>query len=150
MLYLKVHTFVPLQWQAFTLEACPETFPGIPHQEKPSMFRLVIQWVLSTIVLMILIRVVPGFFAENLYAAILVAVGIGFANAILGIALKQMSFPLAIVLCAVFAFGANVGLLVLCSSYVDGFYVYNLDPALWASGALTALIVILRFAMKNE
>lgn len=114
------------------------------------MFRLLIQWVLSTIALMILMRAVPGFFAENLYASLLVAVGIGLANALLGFALRQMSFPLAIVLFAIVAFAANVGLIVLTSDYVDGFYVYSLDPAFWAAGVLTALIIVLRFVMKSE
>lgn len=114
------------------------------------MFRLVVQWILSVIVMMVLIRAVPGFFAQDLYASLLVAVGIGLANAVLGFALKQMSFPLAIVLFAAFAYCANVALIILCSSYVDGFYVYSLEPALWAAGALTALIVILRFVMTSE
>lgn len=114
------------------------------------MFRLVVQWVLSVIVMMILIRAVPGFFAQDLYASLFVAAGIGFANAALGFALWQMKFPLAIVLFAAFAYGANVALIIMCSSYVDGFYVYSLEPALWAAGALTALIVILRFVMKPE
>ncbi|MGB6974951.1 MAG: phage holin family protein [Terracidiphilus sp.] len=114
------------------------------------MFRLVIQWVLSTVTFMILMRAVPGFFVQSLSASLLVAIGIGFANALMGFALNQMSFPLAIILVAILAFAADVGLIVLVSSYVDGFYVYNVDPALWASGVLTALMVVLRFTMKAE
>ncbi|HEU5349965.1 MAG TPA: phage holin family protein [Terracidiphilus sp.] len=114
------------------------------------MFRFVIQWVLSTIVLMILIRTVPGFFSDGLYAGLLVSVGLGCANAVFGFTLRQVNFPLAIVLFALCIYGANVGLLVLCSRHVDGFYVYNIDPALWAAGALTVLVVILRFTMKSD
>ena len=48
------------------------------------MFRLLIQWLLSAIALMIVSRVVPGFYVESLGPAMIAAVVIGFLNATSG------------------------------------------------------------------
>ncbi|HUX45866.1 MAG TPA: phage holin family protein [Terracidiphilus sp.] len=114
------------------------------------MFRILIQWLLSTIAMMIMMRAVPGFFAEGTYSPLLVGVGIGLANALLGYTFKMITFPLSLVLFSLFVVAANVGMIEFASHYVDGFYIYNIDPALWAGGVLTGLSIFLRAFMKAE
>ncbi len=114
------------------------------------MFRILIHWVLAALLLMALMRLVPGFFEQSLNASMLVAVAIALANAIMGFVLKQTSFPLAIVLFLMLICAANVAMIMFASEEVDGFYVYNLSPALWTAGALTVLALVMRLFMKGE
>ncbi len=114
------------------------------------MFRLIIQWILSAVALMITSRIVPGFYITGLGAALIAALVIGFLNATLGFLLKLITFPIAILTFGVFLLFINAGMILLASHMVDGFYVYGMAPAFWAAAVLAVLSMIIRFVMKDE
>ncbi|MGA8041586.1 MAG: phage holin family protein [Terracidiphilus sp.] len=114
------------------------------------MFRMIVQWLLSAVALMIVTRVVPGFYITGLTAALIAAVVIGFLNATLGYFLKLITFPLVILTFGLFALFINAAMIVLASKFVDGFYVYGYTPAVWAAAVLTVLGLIIRFVMQPE
>lgn len=114
------------------------------------MFRLIIQWLLSAVALMITSRIVPGFYVTGLESAMIAALVIGLLNATLGFLLKLITFPFAILTFGVFLLFINAGMILLASHMVDGFYVYGIAPAFWAAAVLSVLSMIIRFVMKDE
>ncbi|MGA8730372.1 MAG: phage holin family protein [Terracidiphilus sp.] len=113
------------------------------------MFRLLIQWLLSAIALMIVSRVVPGFNVGSLESAMIAAVVIGFLNATLGLALKVITFPLAVVTFGLFLLVINAGMIILASRFVIGFDVTGWTPAFWGSVVLSLLGLIIRAFAKE-
>ncbi|HEY6490016.1 MAG: phage holin family protein [Terracidiphilus sp.] len=113
------------------------------------MFRLLIHWVLAAISLMLVARVVPGFFITGLQSALIAAVVIGLLNATLGFFLKVITFPLAILTFGVFLLFINAAMIRLASSMVGGFYVYGWAPAFWGAAVLAVLSMIIRVFSKE-
>jgi putative membrane protein len=124
-------------------------FAGL-QKEIPGMWRMLIQWLLSAIAVMIISRTLPGITVNEFRPALVVALAIGFADAMLGYLLRMISFPFAIALFGVLLVFLNAALFMAASRYMDGFFVYGTNPALWAGGILTVLALILRLFMKDE
>lgn len=113
------------------------------------MFRLLIQWLLSAVALMIVSRLVPGFYVEALGPALIAAVVIGFLNATLGFALKVITFPLAIVTFGLFLLVINAAMIMVASRLVVGFDVEGWTPAFWGSVVLSLLSMVIRAFAKD-
>ncbi len=114
------------------------------------MFRMVIHWLLTAIALMVVSRLIPGFFVDGLDSALIAAVVIGFLNATLGYLLKLITFPLAILTFGLFLLVINAAMILLASKFVDGFYVYGWEPAIWGAAVLSAIGLLIRFAMNED
>jgi len=113
------------------------------------MFRLVIQWLLSAIALLLVSRLVPGFFVQNYSAAMLAAVVIGFLNATLGFLMRVVTFPLVILTFGLFLLVINGAMLLLASRFVPGFYIYGIMPAFWGAVVLSLLGMVIRVVVKD-
>lgn len=113
------------------------------------MFRMLIHWLLSAVALMIVSRVVPGFYITNMESALLAAVVIGFLNGTLGFALKVITFPIAILTFGLFLLAINAAMILFASRLVGGFYVAGWTPALWGAAVLAILSMLIRFLMKD-
>jgi putative membrane protein len=114
------------------------------------MFRWIIQWLLSAIALMVVSRVVPGFYLNGgIRSALIAAVVIGLLNATLGAVLKFITFPIAILSFGIFLLVINAAMLLLASDLVGGFYVSGWGPAFWGAAVLAVLGMIIRFVMKD-
>jgi putative membrane protein len=121
----------------------------IRKKELERMFRLLIHWLLSAVALMIVSRVVPGFYITGLQSAMIAAVAIGFLNATLGFALKVITFPIAILTFGIFLLAINAAMILFASRLVGGFYVAGWTPALWGAVVLSILSMLIRFVMKD-
>jgi putative membrane protein len=113
------------------------------------VFRLMIQWILSAVALMIVSKIVPGFFLTNLQSALLAALVIGLLNATLGFLLKMITFPLTILTFGIFLLVINAGMILLASNVVGGFTVYGWAPALWGAAVLSVLSLLIRAFAKD-
>ncbi|MFZ0746514.1 MAG: phage holin family protein [Terracidiphilus sp.] len=113
------------------------------------MFRLLILWILSAAGLMFVSRLVPGFYVDSMWTAMLAAALVGFLNATLGFALKLITSPLAIVTFGVFLVVINATMIMLASHVVGGFDVYGWTPAFWGAAVMSLLSLIIRVAMKD-
>lgn len=113
------------------------------------MFRMLIHWVLAAVSLMLVARIVPGFFITGLQSAMIAAVVIGLLNATLGFFLKVITFPLAVLTFGVFLLFINAGMILLASRMVGGFYVYGWTPAFWGAAVLAVLSMIIRVFSKE-
>ena len=114
------------------------------------MFRALIHWLLSAIALMVATKLVPGFYVNDLRAALVAALVIGVLNATLGFVLKVITFPFAIVTFGVFLLVINAAMIMLASKFVSGFIVYGWVPAFWAAVILAVLGMLIRMIMKDQ
>ncbi|MGB7553932.1 MAG: phage holin family protein, partial [Candidatus Korobacteraceae bacterium] len=64
--------------------------------------RLLLNWLLSAISLLIVSKVVPGFYVQGFKAALIAALVIGLVNATLGLLLKLITLPLTLVTLGIF------------------------------------------------
>ncbi len=109
------------------------------------MFRLLLNWVLSAVLLLVVARVVPGFHVESFGAALIAAIIIGFINSTLGFVLKVITFPLTLVSFGIFLLIINALMLMLASKLTPGFVVSGFMPAFWGGLLLSLLHVVVKW-----
>jgi len=85
--------------------------------------KMILNWLLSALSLMIVANVVRGFEVTGFTAALIAAIVIGLVNATLGLFLKIVTFPLTLVSLGVFWFVINALMLKLASVFVPGFSI---------------------------
>jgi len=91
--------------------------------------RLLVNWILSAIALLIVAYIVPGFYVSSFVAALISAAVIGIINATLGFFLKVVTFPLTIVTLGIFWIVVNALMLELASKLVSGFEIRSFGAA---------------------
>jgi len=108
------------------------------------MLRLIVNWLLSALALVIVAHVVPGFYVSGFKAALVAALVIGFINATLGLFLKVITFPLTILTLGIFWFVINAMMLMLASRLVSGFEVRGFSAAFIGAIVLALVNLVLR------
>ncbi len=113
------------------------------------MLKLLLQWILSAVALLIVSRLVPGFVVRGIGPALVAAVVIGLLNATIGLLLKIITFPLSILTLGIFLLVINGLMILVASSLVRGFNVYGMVPAFWGAVVLAILGVLFRAILKE-
>ncbi|MGZ4843005.1 MAG: phage holin family protein [Candidatus Angelobacter sp.] len=114
--------------------------------------RLLLNWLLSAISLLIVSRLVPGFEVRGFTAALIAALVIGLINATLGFILKLITLPLTLITLGIFWWVINALMLMLASTllYPD-FVVHGFWPAFWGAIVLAVINMVLKsLARKAE
>ncbi len=109
------------------------------------MARLIINWLLTTIALLIVAHFVPGFHVNGFTAALWAALVIGFVNATLGSILKFFTFPLTILTLGIFWIIINALMLKVASIFAPGFHIDGFKAAFIGAILLSILQMILRW-----
>ena len=78
--------------------------------------RLLLNWLLSAISLLIVSKVVPGFHVHGFAAALIAALVIGLVNATLGFFLKIITLPLTLLTLGIFWWVINALMLMFASA----------------------------------
>ena len=114
--------------------------------------RLLLNWLLSALSLLIVAKLVPGFYVRGIVAALIAAVVIGFINATLGLFVKIVTFPLTIITLGIFWFVVNAIMIELASFFVNGFEVHGFLAAFIGAIVLSLVNLILKglFLPKRE
>jgi putative membrane protein len=113
------------------------------------MVRLLIQWLLSAVALLVVSELVPGFFVEGLGPALVAALVIGLLNATVGFFLKIITFPISILTLGLFLLVINGMMILVASSIVRGFHVHGFGPAFWGAVVLALLGMLIRLVTKS-
>jgi putative membrane protein len=111
--------------------------------------RLLLQWILTAIALLIVSRIVPGFHVNGLWPALIAAFVIGLLNATVGLLLKIITFPLSILTLGLFLLVINGIMILVASDIVPGFRVYGFAPAFWGAVVLALLGMVIRAVVKE-
>ena len=106
--------------------------------------RLLINWLLSAISLLLVTYIVPGFQVDGIGTALLAALVIGLINATLGLLLKVVTFPLTILTLGIFWIVINALMLKLAARLVPGFHINTFWAAFLGAIVLSVMNLILR------
>ena len=98
---------------------------------------MILHLILSSVAVMFVSYVVPGFDVTNFYSALLAAVVIGLINIIVRPLLLILTLPINIMTLGLFTFVINALMIMLASSIVKGFNVQGFIPAFIGAILLT-------------
>ena len=110
----------------------------------PIMFRILANWLLSAISLLIVSYLVSGFEVAGIGSALFAVVVIGLVNATLGLFLKIVTFPLTLMSLGVFWFVINAIMLELSAAFVPGFHIRGFFPAFLGAIVLSMVNLLLK------
>lgn len=113
------------------------------------MIRLLVQWVLSAVALVVVSEIVPGFYVDGLGSALAASLVIGLLNATLGLLLKIVTFPISILTLGLFLLVVNGMMILLAANLVRGFHVRGIGPAFWGAVVLALLGILIRAVTRN-
>lgn len=114
------------------------------------MLRLLVNWILSAVLLLVVSHFVHGFVVASVGAALIAAIVIGLINATLGLFLKVITFPLTIFSFGIFLLVVNALMLLVASKLVPGFVIQGFAPAFWGALLLALLHMLLRWIMPKS
>ncbi|HZD31730.1 MAG TPA: phage holin family protein [Candidatus Angelobacter sp.] len=107
--------------------------------------RLLLNWLLSAIALLIVSYLVPGFHVVGFKEALIAAVVIGLINATLGVILKVITLPITLLTLGIFWWVVNACMLMLASRFLaPGFMVSGFFAAFLGAIVLSLVNVVLR------
>jgi len=113
--------------------------------------RLIINWILSAIALLIVTYIVPGFYVRSFLVALIAAAVIGIINATLGLMLKVLTFPLTVLSLGIFWIVINALMLEVASVFVPGFRIHGFFAAFVGAILLSLINMVFHWlAPKRE
>ncbi|MCU1311058.1 MAG: putative rane protein [Candidatus Angelobacter sp.] len=112
------------------------------------MIRLLLNWFLSALSLLIVTRIVPGFVVTGFGPALLAVIVIGLVNGTLGLFLKLITFPLTILTLGIFWLVINALMLMAASALVPGFKVQGFWPAFLGAIVLSIVNLIMHWLVR--
>jgi putative membrane protein len=107
--------------------------------------RIIVNWLLSAVALLVVAHVVPGFHVAGITSALWAALVIGLINATLGRLLKFFMFPLTLLSFGLFSIVLNAAMLELASWFVTGFRIRGFFAAFIGAIVLSLLNIVLRW-----
>jgi putative membrane protein len=111
--------------------------------------RLLLNWLLSAISLLIVSHLIRGFYVRDFTAALIAALVIGLVNATLGLLLKIITLPLTILTLGIFWWVINALMLIFASNFVPGFAVHGFWPAFWGAVVLSLINMVLKALARD-
>jgi putative membrane protein len=109
------------------------------------MLRMLLQWILNAIALLIVAHFVSGFVVSGWKSALIAVVVIGLFNATVGLLLKVITLPLGILTFGLFFLVINAVILKFAGAVVPGFQVETFTAAFVGALALAVLHMLFGF-----
>ncbi len=113
------------------------------------MMHLLIGWLVSSVSLLVVAYIIPGFRVDGFKAALIAALVIGLVNGTIGLLLKILTFPLTIVTLGIMWLVVNALMLMLASKFVNGFQIAGFWTAFFGGILLSIVNSILSGVTKN-
>jgi len=112
--------------------------------------RLLLNWLLSAISLLIVSHLIPGFYVKGFMAALIAAVVIGLVNATLGFFLKLITLPLTFLTLGIFWWVINALMLMFASKLLSpDFVIHGFWPAFWGAIVLSLINMVLKSLARD-
>lgn len=108
-----------------------------------------IKLLITILSLFIVEKIVPGFYVDSFWTAVVVAVVLGIINTFIKPILQIIALPISIATLGISAFLINVGLLMLVGAIVPGFEIAGFWVAVIASVAITMVNWFLNKLIKD-
>lgn len=84
---------------------------------------ILLRWLISALALMLVAYLVPGITVASFYTALILALVLGFLNAIVRPILLFLTLPITILTLGLFALVINAGIFLFTASIIKGFAV---------------------------
>lgn len=97
------------------------------------MYMLIIRWLLSSVVLLLVSQLLPGFQVDSWAYALVIALVLGLINITLKPILMLLTLPINLLTLGLFTFIINAALLQLAAAILEGFSIDNFGTALLAA-----------------
>ena len=110
--------------------------------------KILTEWILRTLVLLIITYFVPGFKIDSYLTAFTVALVLGVLNMLLKPILVFFTLPLNILTLGLFTFIINAVLLMVASTLVKGFRIDSFGTAVIAAVVISLISSVLGMAFK--
>lgn len=112
--------------------------------------KLLLNWIVSALVLLLVAHLVPGFIVRGFLAALIAAIVIGLVNATLGLVLKVLTFPLTVLTLGIFWFVINALMIKVAAALTPGFEVIGFWPAFLGGLILSLVNMVFRGLTKED
>ncbi len=112
--------------------------------------KIILHWFLRAVAVLITAYLLPGVVLEGFFAALVLAVVLGFFNTILKPILVILTLPINILTLGLFTLVINAALVLLASSLVPGFQVSGFWWALIFSLILSLVNAVLNMLEPKE
>jgi putative membrane protein len=107
------------------------------------MLHLLLKWILGALALLAVTYLVPGFRVVSLPSALVAVLVIGFLNMTLGLILKVVTFPFAILTLGLLFLVINALMLMLASKISPGFQIASFGAAFIGAVVLAVVHVVI-------
>ncbi len=107
------------------------------------MVGLFLKWILSALALLVVTYIVPGFRVVNLPSALVAVLVIGFLNMTLGLILKAITLPFAILTFGLFFLVVNAIMLMIASKITPGLQIASFGAAFIGAVVLALVHMVL-------
>src|ERR1700684_3485302 len=107
------------------------------------MVNLLLKWVLGALALLAVTYIVPGFKVVSLPSALVAVLVIGFLNMTLGLVLKVVTFPFAILTLGIIYLVINALMLMLASRLINGFHIATFGAAFIGAVVLAVVHMVI-------
>jgi putative membrane protein len=107
------------------------------------MLHLLLKWILGALALLAVTYLVPGFRVVSLPSALVAVLIIGFLNMTLGLILKVVTFPFAILTLGLLFLVINALILMLASKISPGFQISSFGAAFVGAAVLAVVHVVI-------
>ena len=108
------------------------------------------RWIISALSLYLAAQIVPGFVIVSFWAALWVALLLGFLNVVVKPVLVLLTLPVNIVTLGVFTFVINALILLLVATAIKGFEVAGFSAAFWAAVVLWLIGMLINIAFGSS
>ncbi|EKE19353.1 MAG: hypothetical protein ACD_9C00043G0002 [uncultured bacterium] len=112
--------------------------------------KILFHWFLSALAIVITAYLLPGIVLKGFFAALIVAIVLGFFNTIIRPILILLSLPIQFLTLGLFTFVINAALVMLTSRIVPDFHVESFGWALLFSLVLWAVNAMLQHFEPSE
>ena len=112
--------------------------------------RLLLNWILSAIGLLIVSYFMPGFHVDGFGAALIAALIIGLVNATLGLFLKIITLPLTILTLGIFWWVINALMLMVASALLAPHFVVSGFVAAFLGAIVLSLVNMVLKAIARD
>jgi putative membrane protein len=112
--------------------------------------RLLLRWLISAAAVFVLPQLFASIEVQSFFVALLVAVVLGFLNAVIRPILILLTLPVTLLTLGLVIFVLNALLFWFVGSFVPGFHVDGFWPALWGSIVYSLITFILNLMVFGE
>jgi len=107
--------------------------------------KLLLRWLIATLAVLLTSYVLPGVTLTGFWTAVIVALVLGIINAVLKPILVILTLPINILTLGLFTLVINALLIMLASSFVDGFAV----DGFWIALLFSIILSIFNFFLSK-